>query len=176
MPRCTPRDTAPTALLDLANIPCARLVIGQTNQAVNPERGVAAEAVAALIYTSGTTGAPKGVMVTHAGLMSFAERSVAVRRLSDRDVVLGALPMSHIFGVATILLTTIRAAGCVWLQPRFDVGATVDALQRGGLSVLHGVPTLYRRLLTGIEAERRSRVRSRVCATPTREAVRSTQH
>jgi acyl-CoA synthetase (AMP-forming)/AMP-acid ligase II len=140
--------------LDLANTPCARLVIGQTNRAVNPERGVAAEAVAALIYTSGTTGAPKGVMVTHAGLMSFAERSVAVRRLSDRDVVLGALPMSHIFGVATILLTTIRAVGCVWLQPRFDVGATVDALQRGGISVLHGVPTLYRRLLTGIEAER----------------------
>ena len=166
--------------LDLANTPCARLVIGQTNPAVNPERGVAAEAVAALIYTSGTTGAPKGVMVTHAGLMSFAERSVAVRRLSDRDVVLGALPMSHIFGVATILLTTIRAAGCVWLQPRFDVDATVDALQRGGLSVLHGVPTLYRRLLTGIEAERLRgsvrgfalRLRGRRCARRSIEARR----
>ena len=139
--------------VNLANAPCARLLIGQTNKAVNPERGVAADAVAALIYTSGTTGAPKGVMVTHAGLMSFAERSVAVRRLSVRDVVLGALPMSHIFGVATILLTTIRAAGCVWLQPRFDAGATVNVLRKGGLSVLHGVPTLYRRLLTGLEAE-----------------------
>jgi len=139
-------------VLDLWNTSRARLVIGETNRAVSPERGVAADAVAGLIYTSGTTGAPKGVMVTHAGLMSFAERSVTVRRLSDRDVVLGALPMSHIFGVATILLTTIRAAGCVWLQPRFDVGATLSALRRGGLSVLHGVPTLYRRLLTGMES------------------------
>jgi long-chain acyl-CoA synthetase len=141
------------SLLDLGNAPRARLVIGPTNHAVQAERGNAADAVAALIYTSGTTGAPKGVMVTHAGLLSFAERSVAVRRLSDRDVVLGALPMSHIFGVATILLTTIRAAGCVWLQPRFDAAATADALRRGELSVLHGVPTLYRRLLTYMESE-----------------------
>jgi long-chain acyl-CoA synthetase len=140
-------------VVDLAKASGARLVIGPTDRGVNAEASVAADVVAALIYTSGTTGAPKGVMVTHAGLMSFAERSVAVRRLSDRDVVLGALPMSHIFGVATILLTTIRAAGCVWLQPRFEVGATVAALRRGKLSVLHGVPALYRRLLMEIESQ-----------------------
>ncbi len=146
------RDGADVQVV-IAETPCAALAIGATDLAAEPERTLAGDSVGALIYTSGTTGAPKGVMATHAGLLNFADRSVAVRRLQPGDVVLGALPTSHIFGVATILLTTLHAGACVWLQPRFDAAATVRALRDGDLTVLHGVPTLYRRLLAQLETE-----------------------
>lgn len=139
----------------LAATPLATLALGEPDVSVQAEIGPDVDRVAALIYTSGTTGAPKGVMVTHDGLLSFAERSVRIRRLGPDDIVLGALPMSHIFGCATILLTTLRAGASVWLHPRFEAAAVVDALERGRLTVLHGVPTLYGRLLG--EMERRGR-------------------
>lgn len=106
-----------------------------------------AERVAALIYTSGTTGAPKGVMVTHEGLLGFAARSAAARGLTPADIVFGALPLSHIFGVATILLTTLHAGASVWLVPRFDAAAACETLSRQDISALHGVPSLYARLI-----------------------------
>jgi acyl-CoA synthetase (AMP-forming)/AMP-acid ligase II len=76
-----------------------------------------------------------------------------VRNLDGNDVVLGALPMSHIFGVATILLTSIHAGAAVKLQSRFDAASTLRALQEGRLTALHGVPTLYTRLLDELERE-----------------------
>jgi long-chain acyl-CoA synthetase len=111
-----------------------------------------AERVAALIYTSGTTGAPKGVMVTHEGLLGFAARSSAVRGLTAADIAFGALPLSHIFGVATILLTTLYAGASVWLVPRFDAAAACETLSARRISVLHGVPSLYARLLAHLGA------------------------
>lgn len=138
---------------DLPGPPRAGYALSATDRAAEPETGPQASEVGALIYTSGTTGAPKGVLATHRGLLSFAERSAAVRRLQASDVVLGALPMSHIFGVATILLTTLRAGASILLQPRFDAAATVAALRAGRLTVLHGVPTLYVRLLDELDRE-----------------------
>lgn len=139
---------AATVLADTAG---AVLAWGITDAGAEAESGADVDRVAALIYTSGTTGAPKGVMVTHAGLLSFAGRSARIRRLSSGDCVLGALPMSHIFGCATILLTSLRAGASVWLLPRFEAAEVVDALERGQLTVLHGVPTLYGRLLAELE-------------------------
>lgn len=57
--------------------------------------GIQAEDLFALIYTSGTTGKPKGVMLTHANLMSQIDQ-VPVE-LSCTDRVLSLLPIWHIF-------------------------------------------------------------------------------
>ena len=72
------------------------------------EGGDLAADVATVIYTSGTTGAPKGVMVPHRGLLHFARVSAASRRLTPHDIGYAALPMSHIFGIATVLLSLIH--------------------------------------------------------------------
>ena len=48
-----------------------------------------------LIYTSGTTGKPKGVMLTHANMMS--QMKVIPIKLSCTDRVLSILPVWHIF-------------------------------------------------------------------------------
>ena len=94
--------------------------------------------MATLIYTSGTTGAPKGVMVPHAGLTHFARISATSRELGPADIAYGALPMSHIFGIATVLMATLYAGASLILRPRFDAGEVFDALAEPGITILRG--------------------------------------
>ncbi len=108
----------------------------------------AAQQVAALIYTSGTTGAPKGVMVPHRGLLHFARISGQSRGLCPHDRAYAALPLSHIFGLATVMLSTLYAGGAIIVRSRFEPAEVRYALTHLGLTTLQGVPMMFSRLLT----------------------------
>ena len=112
-----------------------------------PETGPLAAEVATVIYTSGTTGAPKGVMVPHRGLLHFAGVSAASRRLAPGDIGYAALPLSHIFGIATVLMASLQAGASLVLRSRFDPADVFAALAEPGVSILQGVPTMFSRLL-----------------------------
>ncbi|MDT4830010.1 Long-chain-fatty-acid--CoA ligase [compost metagenome] len=113
----------------------------------SPETGGHASEVATLIYTSGTTGAPKGVMVPHRGLLHFARVSAASRRLTPHDIGYAALPMSHIFGIATVLMATAHAGASLVLRSRFDSQDAFKALACPGVTILQGVPTMFSRMM-----------------------------
>lgn len=115
-----------------------------------PEVASLAHSVATLIYTSGTTGVPKGVMVTHKGLLHFAGVSAASRKLATDDIAYAALPMSHIFGIATVLMATLYAGASLVVRPRFDPDDLVASLAQPGISILQGVPTMFVRLLAAV--------------------------
>src|SRR5487761_348102 len=55
------------------------------------------EDAATIIYTSGTTGNPKGVVLTHANIVSNIKASIPLFRFGRTDRVLSFLPLSHIF-------------------------------------------------------------------------------
>ncbi|WP_088138518.1 class I adenylate-forming enzyme family protein [Achromobacter xylosoxidans] len=111
------------------------------------ETGDSAAEVATVIYTSGTTGAPKGVLVPHCGLLHFARVSAASRRLTPQDIGYAALPMSHIFGIATVLMATVHAGASLVLRSRFDAADAFKALAHPGVSILQGVPTMFSRMM-----------------------------
>src|SRR5690606_30525721 len=118
-----------------------------------PEAAELAHAVATLVYTSGTTGAPKGVMVTHKGLLHFAGVSAKSRRMQAQDIAYAALPVSHIFGIATVLMATFHAGASLVLRAKFDVNDVLHSLARPGISILQGVPTMFVRLLSTTAAQ-----------------------
>jgi len=121
-----------------------------TDATAAPEQSATAGQVAALIYTSGTTGTPKGVMVSHRGLLHFARVSSASRNMTPADVAHGVLPVSHIFGLGTVLLATMRAGASLHVAPRFSPEQTLQALATGRISILQGVPHMFTRLLARI--------------------------
>lgn len=104
--------------------------------------------VAVLVYTSGTTGQPKGVMLSHAGLLFVAATSSRLRGLRPGDVAWGGLPFSHVYGMASVLLGTLYAHACLRLAPRFDGAALLASIRAGELTIVQGVPAMYARLLT----------------------------
>ncbi|KOX26054.1 MULTISPECIES: long-chain-fatty-acid--CoA ligase [unclassified Streptomyces] len=106
------------------------------------------EDMAVLLYTSGTTGRPKGAVLTHAGLRHNTEvNSIEVQRMTPEDVVVGCLPLFHIFGQICTMSAAVRSGASLVLIPRFEPGAVLDAVARERATVFEGVPTMYAALL-----------------------------
>ncbi len=105
--------------------------------------------VAVILHTSGTTGKPKGAMLTHGNLGRNAE--VSVRTLVEtgpNDVVMGCLPLFHVFGLTCGLNGSVLSGATLTLIPRFEPSKALEVIERDGVTVFQGVPTMYSALLT----------------------------
>lgn len=109
-----------------------------------PVQADGAKQVAVLLYTSGTTGAPKGAMLSHAAVLAGADASVEMRGMQAGDVSYLALPMSHVFGLIT-MMAVCRAQTTVRLEARFDVSRLYEALQQD-VTLLPAVPQMHAQL------------------------------
>ena len=102
--------------------------------------------VAVMLFTTGTTGTPKGVMLTHRNLCFAAMASVERRKITAQDLIYGVLPVSHVFGLASIVTAAMSAGACLWLEPRFSAARLYDALTRG-VTLFSGVPQMHALLM-----------------------------
>ncbi|MFE2011165.1 long-chain fatty acid--CoA ligase [Streptomyces sp. NPDC059491] len=110
--------------------------------------GTDGEDMAVLLYTSGTTGRPKGAVLTHAGLRHNTEvNSIQIQRMTPEDVVVGCLPLFHIFGQICTMSAAVRSGASLVLIPRFDPQTVLEAITRERATVFEGVPTMYAALL-----------------------------
>ncbi|WEO99419.1 long-chain fatty acid--CoA ligase [Streptomyces sp. FXJ1.172] len=108
----------------------------------------AGDDIAVLLYTSGTTGRPKGAALTHAGLRHNTEVNVhEVQQMTSQDVIVGCLPLFHIFGQTCTMNVAVHCGASLTLVPRFEPGAVLDAIARDRATVFEGVPTMYAALL-----------------------------
>jgi long-chain acyl-CoA synthetase len=121
---------------------------------------------AVIIYTSGTTGTPKGAELTHDNLLENCLRGVTeLIDQREHDVGLGALPLFHSYGQTSCMNGAIRAGGCLTLMQRFEPGKALEIIERDGVTILDGVPTIFHALLNHPDRERYDVSSVRVCCS-----------
>ena len=117
-----------------------------------------------LLYTSGTTGQPKGAELTHHNMHTNAVTSAeTLVELTEVDVVMGCLPLFHVFGLTCGLNASVLSGSCLTLIPRFDAEKALQIVARDGVTVFEGVPTMYAGLLHSASADEADMSSLRTC-------------
>ncbi|MDT0301702.1 acyl-CoA synthetase [Streptomonospora wellingtoniae] len=99
-----------------------------------------------LLYTSGSTGRPKGVVLTHGNVTWNCLNSVVDTDLVGTDTALVSAPMFHTAALNMLCLPVLLKGGRLLLEERFDPERAVDLIEREGVTVTFGVPTMYERI------------------------------
>ncbi len=96
----------------------------------------------ALPYSSGTTGLSKGVMLTHANLISNMVLACEMNEFKPDDRMVGVLPFFHIYGMVLILNLAIYRGVTLVTMPRFDLQQFLEIVQNYKITSLNLVPPL----------------------------------
>ncbi|MGH9117516.1 MAG: AMP-binding protein [Acidimicrobiales bacterium] len=115
--------------------------------------------LAVLLFTTGTAGPPKAAKLTHGSLKANIDQLLAHPgsvQTAD-DVVLGVLPLFHIFGLNVMLGLTLATGATLVLVDRFEPQAAVDTMAEHGITLLSGPPTLFAALTRLPESETSAR-------------------
>jgi long-chain acyl-CoA synthetase len=115
-------------------------------EAVHP----APPATACLMYTSGTTGDPKGVILSHANVLSNVRALLHVIPLSTEYRTLSFLPWAHAFGHTVELHLLIAVGASMGIAESIE--ALVANFSEVRPTVLIAVPRVFERVYAGVHA------------------------
>jgi long-chain acyl-CoA synthetase len=103
------------------------------------------EKLAAILYTSGTSGRPRGAMLSHRALLANIEQVAAVEppMMHGDDVVLGVLPLFHVYGLNAVLGGVLRHRARLLLVEQFEAQAVLDLIDDEACSVVPIAPPVF---------------------------------
>jgi len=104
--------------------------------------------IATIIYTSGTTGEPKGVMLTHANLVSNLIDSSGHLAFSERDVALSVLPLSHVLERLGMYMYIHHGMSVYYAESIEKVG---DNIREVRPTIMICVPRLFEKIYARIQ-------------------------
>ena len=110
-------------------------------------QAIAPQDLATIIYTSGTTGEPKGVMLTHANMVSNLIDSSNHLEFGEKDVALSVLPLSHIFERQAMNMY-LHHGMSVYFGSLDQLGENLKEVRP---TVFVGVPRLYEKIIQRVQ-------------------------
>jgi long-chain acyl-CoA synthetase len=137
------------------NILPFRKILGQYRGRGPSHSEADGQKTAEILYTGGTTKFPKGVPLSHDLFLESAREQI---RTSEplipvrENVILGNAPLFHVLG-QTCSLSTLLEGGCLVIQPRINMDATFETIQRFKVRSMIGVPALYRMMLDHVRLD-----------------------
>jgi long-chain acyl-CoA synthetase len=117
--------------------------------------------VATLIYTSGTTGEPKGVMLSHANIISNVIDTGEKYRFEKRDIPLSVLPLSHIFERSAMYLYIYNGMSVHYAE---SIEKAPDNLREVRPTIFVGVPRIFEKVYARakLQAAQSSRLKEKI--------------
>ena len=107
--------------------------------------------MASIIYTSGTTGRPKGVMLSHANILSNANAAFDTFAVYGDDLFLSFLPLSHTFErTCGYYLAMMTGATVAYAR---SIPLLSEDLQALHPTIMISVPRIYERVYGAIHAK-----------------------
>lgn len=103
--------------------------------------------IAVLQMTSGTTGGIKLAMMSHRNLVANAEQNNLWFGWTSSDVILGALPLYHTWGMCCVMNAAVAAGASIALIREFNPAVVLEAIRRHRATVMYGSGTMFLRLL-----------------------------
>ena len=121
---------------------------------------------AIILYTSGTTGRPKGAELTHSNIYLNALRCARdIQHIEPDDIVMGCLPLFHVFGLVVGLGASVIAGSTLALIPRFDPAKAIEVISTKRVSIMQGVPTMYAAILGHPDGDTMDATSLRTCVS-----------
>ncbi|XP_065849522.1 4-coumarate--CoA ligase 2-like [Euphorbia lathyris] len=111
-----------------------------------PSVKISADDVVALPYSSGTTGLPKGVMLTHKGLVTSVAQQVDGENpnlyFNEKDVILCVLPLFHIYSLNSVLMCGLRVGAAILIMQKYDIVSLMELIQKYKVTIAPFVPPI----------------------------------
>ncbi|HEY3736966.1 MAG TPA: AMP-binding protein [Jatrophihabitans sp.] len=122
-------------------------------ETITPEQGlkvanaVMSEDLSDIIFTSGTTGRAKGVQLTHGAPLQLYVTYGEIWGIKPGDRYLIVLPFFHGGGNKAGMILSIMFGVTIVPMAVFDAAAAMAEIERRGISVMNGSPTIYTSIL-----------------------------
>lgn len=104
------------------------------------------EDIAMLCYTTSAKGSQRGVMLSHRALLANVEQVGQLRPapVAHGDRVLVAIPLFHVYGFGLGLLQVAARGATAVFAERFDAAKALGYCRRHEITIVAGVPTMFR--------------------------------
>ncbi len=121
--------------------------LNQPKQIKAPDVEVLESDLGSIIYTSGTTGRSKGVMLTHKNMVHVAAAAYHMFPISEKDVFLSFLPLSHTYENALgMLYPVMYGASVYYLERPPTASALIPAMAKIKPTVMMSVPLIMEKI------------------------------
>jgi long-chain acyl-CoA synthetase len=107
-----------------------------------------ADELATIIYTSGTTGEPKGVMLTHANVVSNVVDSAGRFAFGARDSALSVLPLSHVFERTAMYMYLYHGMAVYFGESLDQIGQNLREVRP---TIFVGVPRIFEKIYARVK-------------------------
>ncbi|KAJ4958364.1 hypothetical protein NE237_025475 [Protea cynaroides] len=113
--------------------------------------------IVTLPFSSGTTGLPKGVMLSHKNLITSIAQHVDGENpnlyIHSEDVLLGLLPMFHIYALTVVLLGGLRVGSTILIMQKFELVTLMELVQKYKVTVAPMVPPVVLAISKSLEVD-----------------------